>query len=270
MRALATVFGVVILYSTNVCHAQLAPPNEMGVAMGHLHLNVRDIQADKKFWIALGGVPANPIAPNANREIVKFPGVLVTIAKQKDEPTGGSEGSVVNHVGFRVPNVQAAAAKWKEAGLTIEPGTNGRKDQAFLTTADGLKIEILEDPSQTVAIKMHHIHFFVTEAALPEMKAYYVKYYGAKPGKRGQFEIATLPGVELTFSKVAEPAATTKGRVLDHIGFEVANLEEFSKKMQASGVKFTRDYRKQDIFGITVLTDPWGATMELTEGQRQY
>ena len=40
--------------------------------------------------------------------------------------------------------------------------------------------------------------------------------------------------------------------------------------MQASGVKFTRDYRKQDIFGIVVLADPWGTAMELTEGQRQY
>jgi len=47
--------------------------------------------------------------------------------------------------------------------------------------------------------------------------------------------------------------APTKGRVLDHIGFEVANLETFSKKLQADGLKFDREYRKQDIFGIVVL-----------------
>ena len=89
----------------------------MGVAMGHLHLNVRDVQAEKKLWIALGGVPANQLSANANREVVKFPGVLVAIAKQREEPAGGSVGSVVDHVGFHVPNVQASMAKWKAAGL---------------------------------------------------------------------------------------------------------------------------------------------------------
>jgi catechol 2,3-dioxygenase-like lactoylglutathione lyase family enzyme len=270
MKHLLYVAALVGLTQANICRAQLAAPNEMGVAMGHLHLNVRDIPAEKKLWLALGAVPANPISANANRETVKFPGVVVTIAKQKDEPIGGSVGSIVDHVGFKVPNLQTAVAKWKAAGLAVQPGTNGRKDQAFVMTPDGLKIEFLEEPSLTVPIVMHHIHFFVTEAVLPEIKEYYVKFYGAKPGKRGQFDIATLPGVELIFSKSAESAATTKGRVLDHIGFEVADLEEFSKKMQASGVKFTRDYRKQDIFGIVVLADPWGTAMELTEGQRQY
>jgi len=97
-----------------------------------------------------------------------------------------------------------------------------------------------------------------------------VQHYGAKPGKRGNFEVANLPGVEMIFSKSVMATAPTKGRVLDHIGVEVANLEAFSKKMQAEGVKFDREYRKQDIFGIVVLADPWGTAMELTEGQRLY
>jgi catechol 2,3-dioxygenase-like lactoylglutathione lyase family enzyme len=268
MRPLALV--LVALSAGSVSRAQLAPPNEMGVAMGHLHLNVRDIEADKRFWLALGGVAAKQISANASREVVKFPGVLVTIAKQREEPTGGSVGSVIDHVGFRVPNVAAAVAKWKAAGLRVEPGNRDRTDQAFVTTPDGLRLEILEEPSQATPIAMHHVHIFVPEAALPEIKDYYAKFYGAKLGKRGQFDTATLPGVELAFSKSPDARPTTKGRVLDHIGFEVENLEAFSRKMQASGVKFTRDYRKQDAFGISVLTDPWGVAMELTEGQRQY
>ena len=270
MRGLFTIFALVALSQPTVCWGQLASPNEAGVAMGHLHLNVRDIPAEKKLWITLGGVPANRLSANANREVVKFPGVLVAIAKQKDEPSGGSVGSVVDHVGFQVPDVQASVARWTAAGLTVQPGTNGRKDQAFITTPDGLKIEILQESSMTDPIAMHHIHFFVAEAVLPEMKEYYVKHYGAKPGKRGQFDTATLPGVELTFSKSSTATATTKGRVLDHIGFEIADLEAYCKKMQALGVTFVREYRKQDSFGIAVLTDPWGAAMELTEGQRQY
>ena len=35
--------------------AQLASPNDAGVAMGHLHYYVRDIEANTRFWTALGG-----------------------------------------------------------------------------------------------------------------------------------------------------------------------------------------------------------------------
>jgi hypothetical protein len=35
--------------------AQLAPANSAGVAMGHLHYRVKDVEANKKFWLALGG-----------------------------------------------------------------------------------------------------------------------------------------------------------------------------------------------------------------------
>src|ERR1700676_3084862 len=83
--------------------AQLAAPNEAGVAMGHVHLNVRDVEAEKNFWIAVGGTPLK-VGPYVD---MKFPGVLIVLGLRQpaDPPTGGSEGSVVNHIGFRVPNV---------------------------------------------------------------------------------------------------------------------------------------------------------------------
>ena len=68
-------------------------------------------------------------------------------------PTGGTDGTVVNHVGFIVQNVQESVAKWKAAGVPVQPGNNGRLDQAYVTTPDGLSIEILEDKNQTVPIQ---------------------------------------------------------------------------------------------------------------------
>ena len=35
--------------------AQLSPPNDAGVAMGHLHYYVRDVEANQRFWESLGG-----------------------------------------------------------------------------------------------------------------------------------------------------------------------------------------------------------------------
>ena len=34
--------------------AQIASPNEAGVAMGHLHYVVRDVEANTAFWVAAG------------------------------------------------------------------------------------------------------------------------------------------------------------------------------------------------------------------------
>ncbi len=74
--------------------------------------------------------------------------------------------------------------------------------------------------------------------------------------------------MNLTFSQATGPVAPTKGRALDHIGFEVKDLEAFCKKLEAAGVKFDMPYRKIPALGLSIafLTDPWGTYIELTEG----
>jgi hypothetical protein len=58
-----------------------------------------------------------------------------------------------------------------------------------------------------------------------------------------------------------------KGRSLDHIGFEVKDLESFAKTPEANTVKLDTAYRKVPQMGLAVafLTDPWGTRIELTE-----
>ena len=192
---------------------------------------------------------------------MKFPNGFVFL--RQAEPSGGSVGSVVNHIGFMVPNVEAALAKWKSEGLQTEFAT---PERGYVTSPDDLRIEINKDESLAVPIAMRHIHFYSDEAALPEIEAWYVKMFGATPGEdRGVFDI---PGVTLRIRTVPTPTVATKGRVLDHIGFEVKNLEAFCKKLEASGVKFDRPYSERPALGIAIafLTDPWGTYIELTEG----
>ena len=63
------------------------------------------------------------------------------------------------------------------------------------------------------------------------------------------------------------PTVTTKGRVLDHIGFDVKNLEAFMKKLEAAGVKIDRPYTKNPQTGgaLAFISDPWGTYIELNE-----
>jgi hypothetical protein len=48
----------------------------------------------------------------------------------------------------------------------------------------------------------------------------------------------------------------------------VRNLEAFTKKLEAAGVKFDVPYRTIPSLGLSLafLTDPWGTYIELTEG----
>ena len=264
MRRLISALWMIGILGTGTAWAQAFPPNEAGVTMGHWHLNTRDVEANKKIFVGMGGTAMKA----GNFEVVKFPGVIVYLHQnQVPPPTGGTVGSVVNHVGFLVQNVQAASAKWKAAGVPVLPGNEGRTDQAFVVTPDQLRIEILEDKNQKFPIQHHHVHFNVSEAEIPQIQAWYAKVFGAKPGKRGANQAADIPGVNLTFSKTDVPAVTTKGRVLDHIGFDVKNLEAFCEKLEAAGIKLDRPYTKNPQTGgaLAFIYDPWGTYIELNE-----
>ena len=265
MRKIILILGLAMLIPTCATKAQVAAPNDAGVSMGHVHFLVQDVDAYAKFWTAMGGVPGK-LGMN---DTFKFPGVLIIV--RKADNSGTSVGSVVGHIGFHVPDTTAALARWKAAGLKTEVGQN--PGQGFVwTPGDISRVEILEDKTQTVPIAFHHVHFYIADAAgasqVLEMQSWYVKMFGAKAGKRGQFDAADVPGANLTFTKSDTPTVSTKGRTLDHIGFEIVGLEAFCKKAEANGLKFDMPYTKRPDLGIALafITDPWGTYIELNEG----
>jgi catechol 2,3-dioxygenase-like lactoylglutathione lyase family enzyme len=261
--------------------AQIAPPNAAGVAMGHLHYRVPDVEASRTFWAALGGRPVE----TAGDTVMVFRDVLVHLTR--GEPAGGSDGSVVNHVAFRVPSFAGVEA----AGLKVQrlaqfPGVGS------VTSPDGERIELFEDAAPNLGftqdaghadpvanrhnapvgapIAFHHIHLYVPAGAVAEAKTWYAARFGGTPGRRSQYEAVDLPGVNINISAAPKPAVGTAGRRLDHIGFEVTGLDAFCRTLAADGVRFDAAYAK-DAAGIgrAVLTDPWGTRIELTEGLRQ-
>ncbi|MFN3321862.1 MAG: VOC family protein [Bryobacteraceae bacterium] len=231
--------------------------------MGHLHINTADEALQRKFWTdVLGGQPIR-IGPF---EAFRFPDAIVMVRRQ--EPAGGTEGSVVNHLGFQVPDLQAMLAKCRAAGIPVVremPETR----QAFVMV-EQVKVELTETPGLKTPVAHHHIHFY--NQAVDETKAWYVRIFGAIPGKRGRFEAADVPGANLTFSQSTEPVAPTKGRAVDHIGFEVRNLKSFCEKLERDGVAFEAPYREVPQLGVSIafIRDPWGTLIELTEGLSKY
>src|SRR5580704_17743615 len=128
-----------LLFFASAALCQLPPPNVAGVSMGHLHLKVRDLETHRAFWTTLGGTPVKI----GDMHVFKFPDVLVVY--DKGETSGGTDGSVVGHISFRVKNLQASLEKWRAAGLKTLPGASVH--QAYVIAPDEIRVEMTEDPS---------------------------------------------------------------------------------------------------------------------------
>src|SRR2546422_337735 len=258
-QLLLTLTFVVIVATP--AFAQLASPNSSGVAAGHIHLNANDVEVQKKFWTDVGGKIVN----REKLVMVQFPGIYVLIRKQ--DYNGGSVGSVINHFGFYVKDFEGSVARWKAAGLNWEPGAN--PGQGYLNGPDSVRIEIYENKSIPTPMAMHHIHLQGRDSLVAQK--WYIDHCGATAGKRAQFDTANVPGTEITFTKVDMPQAPTKGRSVDHMGFEVKNLDAFVAKLQAAGIKTDgaiRNSTNASGLRIVYVTDPWGTEIEITEGLR--
>ena len=80
-----------------------------------------------------------------------------------------------------------------------------------------------------------------------------------------------IPGTRLDFIQSDNPMAPTKGRSVNHIGFEVDNLQTHLVGGEVAGPNFEialkglQGLRPKPVF----LVDPWGTRIELTE-QREH
>ena len=259
--------------------AQLAPANQAGVAMGHLHYRVKDVNANVAFWESLGGRSVRI----GSIQAVRFQDVFVFLTQ--GDYAGTSEGAVVNHIAFRVP----AFAALEKAGIKVQrlagfPGVGNT------STPEGERVELFEDAALNltftpddgkhasgsdrhnravgVPIAFHHVHLYVPGEEHLTAKVWYARMFGGIGGKRSNYDAVDLPGINLNFSG-GRTSAPMKGRTLEHVGFEITGLEAFCSRLESMGVKFASSYRKNaDGIATATILDPWGTVIELTEGLR--
>ena len=263
---IALALGLTLVAGTAA--AQPAPVNQAGVTMGHWHIASKDVEANKKLFVAMGGKLFMP----GGQPLIMFPGLYISLVLGNEKGDGGSVGSVVNHVGFIVDNVQKRVAEWKAKGVKVLPGgalPNGggnRLDQAYVETPDGVRMEILEDKMQTVPIRNEHIHFFLPAAEIPKAVEWYAKTFGGQAATRNNAPVVNLPGVQLRFNPADTKQAPTRGRVLDHIGFDTNDHPAVVKRLEGMGIKLDQPVGKGATGNtITYITDPWGTRIEIVQ-----
>ena len=263
-------------------HAELTN-DTAPVIVGHYHLNVTSIAQHRRFWVDTLGGKAVKIG---RVEAIEFPDVYLLLHEQA--PTGPTRGTTFDHIGLAVPDVPALTTKVVANGYaltvgrepppgeTASPPTAGNYGRfSYLIGPDGVKVELVTSATPDAPpIAHHHVHFVNREFVA--MQQWYMKAFNAtlRDGQTDFFIGADLPGVGYMlnfFSWLpAESLVGTAGRAVDHVGFEVRNLEAFCAELAAKGIALVTPYRRDAELGVAVATvrDPWGTMIELTEGLR--
>jgi catechol 2,3-dioxygenase-like lactoylglutathione lyase family enzyme len=257
--------------------AELAEPNALGVSMGHLHFFVHDVEPNVRFWTDFGGTAER----TGDSWRVSFPDIDIIVTP--GDYSGNSHGAVVSHVAFRVQSLKALEAQ----GIPFEYFQD-RTSIATKHTPEGERVELFDDGATNIGftpdtaepdevaerhnrqldvpVSSHHLHYHVPGKDVVTAKAWYTTVFGGVPGKRWEYEAVDLPGINLNFSEQKEATVSTKGRMIDHIGFEVADLDAFARSLTEKGIAFD-DAGDEQLPGVrsVFLYDPWGTRIALTE-----
>ena len=233
---------------------QVAPFNNAGVSMGHHHLFVPNPAVHKKIWVEVLGAQASG---NPGLEFLKLPGTFLILSQ--GNPTGGSEGTSLDHFAFAVKEYNATRDKLAAAGVQIVRDRAEAPREFVAMFPDGVKVEFYEDTSLSTPIAHHHLHFRTTD---PDgLRAWWVKAFGAEVRQDGTRTITTIPGAMLSFTRVDAPAPGTRGRSLDHTGVNVRNVNEYCQKLAGMGINCERPSA-----AIAIVTDPAGTRIEINQG----
>jgi catechol 2,3-dioxygenase-like lactoylglutathione lyase family enzyme len=241
-----------LLCASATAGAQVLPFNEAGVTMGHHHIMVPDVDAQRRIWVdVLGGEPSG----NPPLLFVKFPGVFLILSSGNG--IEGTTGSALDHFAFNVRDLPGTRAKLAAAGVAISNESAIRFDALM---PGGLDVHFFADSSLTTPIAHRAVAFASTDP--DAQRAWWERILGAKTTQEGDLTVSTIPGARLLFSKAGSVPAPTRGRALDHTGIGVKDVNAFCDTIAAEGVTCER------LFGgaAAMITDPAGVAIEVNAG----
>jgi len=239
--------------------AQLPAPNAAGITSGHTHLVVPNVAKHREIWKLLGGVERS----SGRLEALMFPGMFILF--REGEPSGPSIDTTANHIGFSVNDYGLYKAKLEAVGASFF--YDDGEGQILADLPDGVRVEVALDAEQAEPIRFHHTHLSPADAG--ELREWYVEVFGAEVGERRGLPSAVIPGGRVDFipNRNGDPLPT-QGTAIDHIGFEVADMDAFAAKMNRMGIPFDREPSCIEAINLCIafITDPKGTYIEITQG----
>jgi len=228
------------------CATQVFAQTGMANMVDHIHLAVPD-QAKGVEWYRkhFGGQPTTE-APDR----LMFGETRVIF--QKNESAQPSSGSVLDHIGFSVVNLDATLKDLEADGAkVVTPAREvaGLFKLAFVEDPWGVRVEVVQD---TAKLGLHHVHLRAPDPAA--VLAWYVDKFGRTVGKlKDRIDGIDYGGVWLLAQR--GEATPSQGRAIDHIGFRPLNVDSVVAGLKTKNVKVTTEPRP--------LTLPSGTNMRL-------
>jgi len=256
-----TLLGSALLAAMPICAAELAEPNHSGISAGHTHLSVPDLVRHREIWKKLGATEHS----QGRLQLLYFPNMYILLTERV--PSAPSAETSANHIGFTVKDYAYYRALLDEIGVVnfvIDDNDNG---QVLADLPDGVRIEFARDENQAEPILFHHTHLAALDGAM--LRDWYVQVFGAEAGERRNLPSAVIPGGRVDFLPARGDAPKgSQGTAIDHIGFEVADMDAFAAHIAALGLSFDRAPEYIEAIGLKIafLTDPVGTYIEVTEG----
>ena len=253
------VTSLFLVFNGTLGLAQLPSPNSTGVSSGHTHLIVPNVAKHREIWKLLGGVERS----SGRLQALMFPGMFILL--REGQPKASSVDTTSNHIGFTVNDYSLYKAKLEAVGASffLDDG----KGQIIADLPDGVRIELALDVGQELPIMFHHTHLSAIDGA--GLRQWYVDVFGAAVGERRGMPSAVIPGGRVDFlPDINSDPLPNQGTAIDHIGFEIADLDAFAERMDAMGIVFNRapDCIAEIKLCIAFITDPKGTYIELTQG----
>lgn len=244
--------------------AQLSEPNERGVTFSHMHVVVADLELHKKLWVELFDAV---IVEKEGYTAARIPGALIFF--RTAEPTAPSDSTVLDHFGLDVQNLSAVLTKWRALGFEVDAEDTGEDSshEAYITMPGGTRLSLGQNPDLNEVARMGHVHFSARDR--DELLGWYVEVFGAFETDKNNSETSgKIPGSGLTFTEVAGSKLPTEGTAIDHIGFEIAQWDDFIEMLKSKDVEFEFGpvhIESLDLW-VAFFSDPGGALVEVSHG----
>lgn len=264
MRTLisATVGAVLLIAASTPVHAQITLPYD------HIHLIEPAAEASAWWETHLPGGRRITEAPN---RIMYGSTRLMFLGGQQQ---GGSQGSVIEHLGFAVADVDAkvreltgAKARLIEAARDVP----GLYRTALLESPWGTRIQLVQEPG---AIGLHHVQLRAPDPAA--VYAWLLDTFGGQRTRlKGQIDAVVYQDVAgfSTVHIIVAPGESvpSQGRAIDHIGWRsLGPIEQTRATLEGKGVVLTSQPRPLTLpngppINFFYVEGPNGARIELVE-----
>ena len=227
----------------------------------HIHLNVPD-QAKAVEWYQknFGG---KTLAEAPDRLLLGDTR-LIFLKNDKGTP---SPGSALDHLGFSVPDLDAAMKSLEANGARIATPARdvpGLFKLGFVDDPWGTRIEVVQDPDK---LGLHHVHLRAPDPV--GTLAWYKEKFGGETAKlKDRIDGLRYSGVWILVQR--GDATPSEGHAIDHIGWQTPNLAAKTAELKAQNVTFTTEPRPLKLVSGTIvnfayLEGPSGAKIELVQ-----